>query len=52
MDQEFIAVTVPRVVAGATDVSVADGCTNNSNYYTDPNDRGTCCCSCDKDIEG
>lgn len=30
------------------DDPIADGCSNNTNYFTDGIFRGTCCCGCDK----
>jgi len=48
---EMFSLNVPSLNAAATNVEeiqIADGCSNNSNYYTDNYSRGTCCCSCDK----
>ncbi|RMF04564.1 MAG: hypothetical protein D6773_06255 [Alphaproteobacteria bacterium] len=50
---DFFSVAVPDLSGGAraaADVVVADGCSANTNYYTDGLSRGTCCCSCDKEI--
>jgi hypothetical protein len=49
---DVFTLSIPRLQA-ATRTSffqpdVVDGCETNQNYYTDPNSRGTCCCSCDK----
>lgn len=47
----YFVITVPKLTySDNQDAIVADGCQNNTNYYTDGNYRGTCCCSCDKDI--
>ena len=35
---------------GFDPVVIADGCETNTNYYTSSGSRGTCCCSCDKQV--
>ncbi len=53
LNGEFFTIEVPKVETSYADPvlsPVADGCSNNSNYYTDYGSRGTCCCNCDKAV--
>ena len=47
---EVFTLSVPRLnlTSNSATSMIADGCANNSNYYTDNGSRGTCCCGCDK----
>ncbi len=38
----------PLLIESPETAVIADGCDDNTNYYTDGLHRGTCCCSCDK----
>jgi hypothetical protein len=47
MDPNVVIIQVPRL--DCLDIEpIADGCSNNTNYYTSSASRATCCCSCDK----
>ena len=44
---DIISLQIPQLDA-VDAVPVADGCSNNDNYYTSGGSRSTCCCGCDK----
>lgn len=47
MNPDVITIQVPQV--DFSDIEpIADGCSNNTNYYTSGGQRSTCCCGCDK----
>lgn len=47
MNPDVITIQVPQF--DFSDIEpIADGCSNNSNYYTSGGQRSTCCCGCDK----
>ena len=51
LQDDVFTVTIPKLdtsYADPVELPIADGCSNNSNYFTDYGSRGTCCCSCDK----
>jgi hypothetical protein len=49
MNSDFITIQVPQLDLSDV-VPIADGCSNNTNYYTQGGSRSTCCCGCDKTV--